>query len=576
MTRLFSPLFRRFILCGTALLMVQCAASRQSLGIPYKKLRHDQIARSRAEEHFIMARDFERRGLIEEAGEEYSEAYKLDPSSKTLRNIIVGRYIEAGKFDAAIAFVKGGRSNRDLGDDEKRIVAEIYLRGHDFPKAVQTFESIHDKNDNDNFYLATIYEMTGETAKSLDYYTTLCKRNDLSLEIGLKTARMQLSLNRLASADSLSVRLQRQFGDIAPVSNLRGMLSLAHGDTATALVLFNKAVAADSLNEEGLRTIALLYLKRNDYKKAISCYETLTRFPKSMQETYGRTLAILYYYDKEYQKAEALLGKLCENLVNDEEVHFYLGLVYAGQDKNDLARIELEKTIALRSDFFDAWRELVGLWVRDHDFEQAQITAERCTRQFPRFAGSWRLLGFILNLKKEYDRSITAYVKATSIDSLDASVWFDLGNSYERKKDFNNASVAFRKVLQLDPTDGAALNYLGYMWADHGIKLDSARVLVEAALKLEPYNGAFLDSYAWILFKIGSLDSAEYYLQKAIVRMTDDPVVFEHLGDILCGKKEFSGAVVAYKKSIELNNEAPEMLRRKIINLEPLLRHENQ
>lgn len=576
MKRFFVPKPWGLLLCAAAVFFIdQCTSSRASLRIPFEKPRSDQIARARAEENFIIARDLERRHLFEDAEEKYREAYRLDPSSKVLRNTLVARYLETGKFTPALVLIKGRKKNRELDSEDKRLVAEIYLRTRDFQKAIETIESISDKSVADFYSLAVIYEAMGDNAKALKCYTAYSDRSAISLEMGLKIARMQLSQKQYKAADSLSSGLQQRFGENASVFNLRGVVSLARGDSTTALDFFNKAVAADSLFDEGLRNIALLYLQKNDYKNAISCYEILyNRSTKLFGEVYGRTLAILYYYNKEFQKAEKILGKLCEKLVNDEELHYYLGLVYGAEQRNDLARIELEKSLSLRNDFFDAWRELIGVSIREQNTAQALAVAERCTRQFPQNPDAWRLQGYVLNLKKDYTRAIAAFLKATAIDSLDASAWFDLGSSYERKKDIGNASVAFRKVLKLKPGDVTSLNYLGYMWADKGINLDSAKVLIGSALQKEPDNGAFLDSYAWVFFKRGNIDSAYCYLEKAILRINDDPVVYEHLGDILCGQKKYSEAVVAYKKSIELNNETPDLVRQKIIALEPLLHHE--
>jgi tetratricopeptide (TPR) repeat protein len=561
---------------SAGILNVRCTSSRDLLRLPFEKPRYDQIARARAEESFIMARDLERRRLFEEAEEKYREAYRLDPSSKVLRNTLVARYLDAGKFTPALVLIKGGKKNQELGHDDKRLAAEIYLRTRDFQKAIETIESIGDKSGADYYSLAVIYEAMGDNAKALKCYTAFFERNSVSLDMGLKIARMQMAQQQFKAADSLSSRLQQQFGDKAAVFNLRGLLSLARGDTSRALDFFNKAVAADSLFDEGMRNIALVYLQRNDYKNAISRYESLLlHSTKIFEEVYGRTLAVLYYYDRDYQKAEALLGKLCAKVVNDEELHYYLGLVYSAEQKNDLARIELEKSLSLRNNFIDSWRELVNLSLREHNTARALAVAERCTRQLPQNPTSWQLKGYALNLEKEYGQAAGAFLQATTLDSLDPSAWFDLGCSYERNKDIDRAAVVFEKVLKLKPGDAATLNYLGYMWADRGIKLDSAREFIKSALVKEPCNGAFLDSYAWVFFKMGNMDSAYCYMKKAIARMNDDPVIFEHLGDILCAQDRNPEAIEAFKKSIELNNETPDGIRQKIINLEPLPHHEN-
>ena len=83
-----------------------------------------------------------------------------------------------------------------------------------------------------------------------------------------------------------------------------------------------------------------------------------------------------------------------------------------------------------------------------------------------------------------------------------------------------------------DPQTAATLNYLGYMNADRGVKLEESLNFIKQALSFEPNNGAYLDSLGWAYFKLGKYDLAEETLNKAAVHMGSDPTVQEHLGDL--------------------------------------------
>ena len=88
---------------------------------------------------------------------------------------------------------------------------------------------------------------------------------------------------------------------------------------------------------------------------------------------------------------------------------------------------------------------------------------------------------------------------------------------------FDQAEAEFRKVLAAvsptDPQSAATLNYLGYMNADRGVKLDESLNFIKQALTLEPNNGAYLDSLGWAYFKLGKYDLAEESLTKASIHM---------------------------------------------------------
>ena len=106
------------------------------------------------------------------------------------------------------------------------------------------------------------------------------------------------------------------------------------------------------------------------------------------------------------------------------------------------------------------------------------------------------------------------------------------GSIFEREKKFELAEEAFRKVITSDPKNAGALNYLGYMLADRGTRLEEALAMLRKAVQLDPQNGAYLDSLGWAYFKMGSYEQAEENLRKASEKIGSDPTVQDHLGDL--------------------------------------------
>jgi tetratricopeptide (TPR) repeat protein len=101
------------------------------------------------------------------------------------------------------------------------------------------------------------------------------------------------------------------------------------------------------------------------------------------------------------------------------------------------------------------------------------------------------------------------------------------------------------------------------MWAEHGLKLEKARGLIEKAVKLEPKNAAFLDSLAWVLFKLNQPKEALPHALKA-VELCDPPdaTVYDHLGDIQAVLKQGDKAREAWRKALSL--EPTEEIRKKL------------
>jgi tetratricopeptide (TPR) repeat protein len=105
-------------------------------------------------------------------------------------------------------------------------------------------------------------------------------------------------------------------------------------------------------------------------------------------------------------------------------------------------------------------------------------------------------------------------------------------------------------VLSTEPQNAMALNYLGYMLADRGVKLDEALTLIKKAVALDPANGAYLDSLGWAYFKIGKYDQAEDNLSRASQHMGADPTVQDHLGDLYQKTGRLKLAAVHWERAL--------------------------
>ncbi|MBF0525208.1 MAG: tetratricopeptide repeat protein, partial [Deltaproteobacteria bacterium] len=104
----------------------------------------------------------------------------------------------------------------------------------------------------------------------------------------------------------------------------------------------------------------------------------------------------------------------------------------------------------------------------------------------------------------------------------------------------------------IDQNYSNALNYIGYTYAEQGIKLDEAEQLIKKAASLDPDNGYITDSLGWVYYQKGDLDKAQTQLERAYQLVNDDPTITEHLGDIYLKKGLHKKALEMYKKAVEL------------------------
>ncbi len=131
--------------------------------------------------------------------------------------------------------------------------------------------------------------------------------------------------------------------------------------------------------------------------------------------------------------------------------------------------------------------------------------------------------------------------KAEELDALarglaaypdDPALLYARGLTWERRDDIERAEADFRRILVTDPENVAALNALGYTLADRTTRYQEALELIDRARAAQPENAAIIDSYGWVLYRLGRHEEALVHLRHAFTLMKD-PEVAAHIGEVL-------------------------------------------
>jgi tetratricopeptide (TPR) repeat protein len=137
----------------------------------------------------------------------------------------------------------------------------------------------------------------------------------------------------------------------------------------------------------------------------------------------------------------------------------------------------------------------------------------------------------------------------------DTTIGFELGAVLDKQKKFADAEAAFRQVLRQEPDNAPALNYIGYMLAERGERLNESLDLLKKAVALEPDNGSYLDSLGWAYYKADQLALALDNLQRAAVQLEANSVIQDHYGDVLFKLSRFDEAIAAWTRALAGDND---------------------
>ena len=130
---------------------------------------------------------------------------------------------------------------------------------------------------------------------------------------------------------------------------------------------------------------------------------------------------------------------------------------------------------------------------------------------------------------------------------------------YQAEGHEDKAATSMERALLLQPTDIGLSNDLAYTWIDRGLRLKDAEPLIRHAVGNAPEQGAYLDTYAWLLYKKGDFAGAERWLRRAnTARSRQDPVILDHLGDALWRQGRRDEAVEFWTAAVRVVNERNE------------------
>ena len=161
-------------------------------------------------------------------------------------------------------------------------------------------------------------------------------------------------------------------------------------------------------------------------------------------------------------------------------------------------------------------------------------------------------------LYKEAIKSYTGAIEAAKRELYTESIWpilFLRGISFERSKDWGLAEADFISALELSPDQPQILNYMGYSLLERKEKLDQAMRMISLAAEKAPESYHIIDSLGWAYYKSGEFEKALLYLERAMELESTDPIVNDHLGDVLWMLGRKREAQFQWKKSLSFKPE---------------------
>jgi tetratricopeptide (TPR) repeat protein len=513
--------------------------------------------------------------MLDLAIQEFQKIITIEPNQVEDRLLLGQLYTLKHDTKAAKAQFEEARRIDPNSEDVVLNLARLYGEQNNIAAAITVLQSVPpgDRTFKINLALAAAYDQSGNSKLAIAAYQDALTLQPDNLDAQRGLAEDLLANNQPDAALKLFQGIASQdpedvhsFLRIAELDRTQGHLKQAASalDRAKALnpdspeVKYNEALIAEAQGH--LDQAADILQQLADSTHHVS--EKYTPDEKNNRAIFLDRLATVYRDQNKTQKAIDVYKEMIA-LGGDDAERGYQGEVDTYRDAKMLpeAAAAAQQAVQALPKNVDLQLTLAGQLADSGKVKDGVALAKAQLNGAKQDRVVWLTLAQMytrLHKWKEAGLAIDQAQKLSTTKQQNSLIFFLRGALQERQKHIDAAEQDFRQSIALDPHNALALNYLGYMLADHDQKLPEALQFVEDAVKLDPENGAYLDSLGWVHYKLGQYELAEETLQRAITLIPKDPTVHDHLGEVYASTGHLQQAVAQWESSLaNYANSAP-------------------
>jgi len=468
----------------------------------------------------------------------YKKHLTVDPGSEEGVLALAELHVKANDNKGAAAILEDFLKSRPDSDRAAKELGDAYLSMNEYGKAAENYKKAlalgSDDQDLPNSFAQALY-MDGRYDEAASVFETLLRENPndgatlLRLaQIYRRTMRFDKAREVLDAADKAAPNNAEIMFNLYLVDRDEGKLeeALARlGKLAKNSEHVGRYTPSEQQNRiVFLTNLAMLNTSLGHYDQAVQAYLDMRPISPNKDQVDAMIVETFRTAKNQDKATQYLQSVALKESPNSRPLQIISADMIAEKGKVEEGIKTLEGLSKGGQPDLELLSAMSDIYQRAKKWDEAQAVLDRAIRSFP----------------------------------MESQVYFLQGAMFEKQKKDTEAEKAFRKSLELDSDSAAAQNYLGYMFADRGIKLDEALQLIQKAVESDPISGAYLDSLGWVYYKMNRLTEAEQYLKKAVRFASTDSTMHDHLGDLYNKIMKYPEAAAEWQKAIQLSSEPKE------------------
>jgi len=536
-----------------------------------------------AEYDYLVGRQLELDGELEESLAAYQRALAKDPSSALLYRKVAEMLARAGRPDEAVPYAQ-----RALELDPDDADVRVFLGTlHRLRRDVAAAEAVLLEPDgspldaDSALLLYGLYADANRDDDALRIARWMVRSDPTNLRSYFALARAYEKMERYPEAErALRQALQQHPESLAVYSALaRGRRQ--RGDREGEIAIYREVLRSQPHHHATLVALADAYLGLEHWDEARRTLEEIEqRYPDDL-----RSIVRLGYLDleqKDYAAAAARFEKALADNPEQHEVHYLLGLVQRRASRLAEAQASFERVPPEHERWSDARLQIASMKERQEDFAGALAEAEAVRARAP----SRQLDLYVASLRSkagDFEGAVAFLKELLEQTPGDEDLLYNLGVVHGEAGRSDESLAYMQQVLAVSPDHPGALNYVGYTMAERGQDLDEAERMITRASEQRPDDGYITDSLGWVfymrakqLLDAGRVEDGRAMLERAVRELEraaqltgGDPVISEHLGDAHLLLEDRARALRFYEEAVHLDPREAEQpkLREKLERL---------
>lgn len=444
-------------------------------------------------------------------------------------------------------------------------------------EAISIYEKVVGQNPAilDFYYqLAALYLSAEKFKDAIELYDRIEIKAGKSEEVSLQKQKIYLHLKEFNKAEKELTDLVRSKPEDPRYLSILAEFYMSNNKPEKALETYKKISEIDPGNPYIHISMADYYRKKGDMESAFQELRDGFENPSLDVDTKVNILISFYTVNQMFSEHKEQTFILTKTLVdvhpNDPKTHSIYGDFLAEDKRYAEAREEFLTVIRLDSNRYVAWEDAMRMDILLEKYDHLLELSNSAVELFPEQPLPFLFSGMANFQLRRYLEAVTSFKRGVRLvvnnDELLSQFYMYIGDSYHSLKNTEESDKAYEKSLSLKYDNPYVLNNYAYYLSVRNTNLKQAEIMSKKSLELDSLNYSFMDTYGWILYRLGHYQDAKFWVGKALKEKEQSSAeVLEHYGDILYRLGETDKALEYWQKA-KTTGPGSEFLDKKIMD----------